>query len=107
MGGVKAQTPRAKRLQTREEWTKKVQTSEGTPKATIAQVKEKEPLAKQAKSVKTGSTGSPKTASIGSQKTVSTRLSIGSLGKGQQKEKSPKYIYQEEGEAKDGAFTIF
>ena len=58
VGGMKAQTPREKRFQTRAERTKIVKTSRDTPKATTAQVKEKTPPAKQAKSEKTGSTGS-------------------------------------------------
>lgn len=103
VGGVKAQTPREKRLQTQVERTEKVQTSEGTPKETTTQVKEKAPLAKQAKSVKTSSTGSRQTVSIGSQKIastgnqkmVTTRLSTGSLGKGQKKEKSPDILARE------------
>ena len=58
VGEVKTQTPREKRFQTRAERTKIVKTSRDTPKATTAQVKEKAPPAKQAKSEKTGSTGS-------------------------------------------------
>ena len=58
VGEVKTQTSWEKRLQTWAERTEKVQTSKGTPKATTTQVKEKAPLAKQAKSGKTGSTGS-------------------------------------------------
>ena len=65
-GEIKTQTPREKRLQTRAERTKNVQTSKGTPKATKTQVKEKAPPAKQAKSRKTVSTGRQKTASTGS-----------------------------------------
>jgi len=87
-------------LQTQVEKTKKGQTSRDTPKATTTQVKEKAPPAKQAKSEKTGSTGSQQTVSTGrhrivatgSQKTATTGLSIGSLGKGQKKEKSPKIL---------------
>ena len=58
MGGIKAQTPREKQLQIRAERTEKVQASEGTPKETIAKLEEKAPPAKQAKTVKTVSTGS-------------------------------------------------
>ena len=79
MGGVKAQTPREKRLQIRAERIEKVQASKGTSKETIAKLKEKTPPAKQAKTVKTVPTRSPKTASTGRQKTVSTGLSTGSL----------------------------
>ena len=103
MGEVKTQTPREKQLQTRAKRTEKVQTSKGTPKATTAQVKEKAPPAKQAKSGKNGSTGSHHTVSIGRQKNVSTGsqkiattgISTRSLGKGQQKEKSPEILARE------------
>lgn len=82
VGGIKAQTPREKRLQIRAERTEKVQASEGTPKVTTKKLKEKEPPAKQAKTVKAISTGSQKTISTGSQKTVNTGLSTGSLKQG-------------------------
>lgn len=95
MGGRKAQTPRVKRLQIRAERTEKVQESEDTPKATIAKLKGKAPLAKQTKTVKTVPTGSQKTISIGSQTTVSTRLSTQSFETGQQKEKLPEILARE------------
>ena len=66
-------------MQTQAEKIEKGQTSKGTPKATIEKSKEKAPSAKQAKTMKTVSTGRQKTATTG--------LSTGSLGKGQQKEK--------------------
>ena len=87
MGGIKAQTPREKRLQIREGRTEKVQASEGTPKVATKKLKEKAPLAKQAKTMKTISTGS--------QKTVNTGLSTGSLETLQQKEKSPDILARE------------
>jgi len=95
--------PRGKWLQIWAKRTEKVQASEGTPKTTRTQFKEKAPLTKQAKIVKTSSTGSRQnvstgsqnTASTGSQKTVSTGLSTGSLWKGQQKEKFPELLARE------------
>lgn len=72
MGRIKAQMLREKRLQISAERTEKVQASEGTPKATTTHFKEKAPPSKQAKTVKTISTGSWKPISTGSQKTVST-----------------------------------
>ena len=87
VGGMKAQTPREKRFQTRAKRTKNVKTSRDTPKATTAQIKEKAPSAKQSKTVKTVSTGRQKIATTG--------LSTGSLGKGQQKEKLAKILARE------------
>ena len=95
VGGIKVQTPREKRLQIRAERTDKVQAGEGTPKATTAKSKEKAPPAKQAKTVKIVSIGSPKTASTGRQKIVSTGLSTGSLKTEQQREKSPEILARE------------
>jgi len=100
--GSKIKKPmlREKWLQTRVEKTERMQT---TPKATTAQFKEKAPPTKQAKSGKTCSTrsqqtistGSQKTASTGSQKTATIRLSIGSLWKGQKKEKLAEILARE------------
>lgn len=58
MGGTKAQTPREKRLQSRAERTEKVQTKEGTTKATTQKLKGKTHLSKQTEIVETVSTGS-------------------------------------------------
>ena len=80
---MKAQTPREKWFQTREERTKNVKTSRDTPKATTTKLKEKAPPAKQVTTMKTVSTGIQKTVSTGRQKTVSTGLSTGSLETGQ------------------------
>jgi len=102
-GGKITPTPREKRLQSRVERTKKVQASEGTPKADSAKLKEKAPSAKHAKTVpsastgteKAISTGSLKMASTGSQKQATTGLYTGSSEKRQQKEKSAEILARE------------
>ena len=86
VGGMKAQTPREKWFQTRAERNKNVKTSRDKPKVTTAQVKEKASSVKQAKTLKTVSTGSQNSA---------TRLSTGSFEKGQQKEKSAEILARE------------
>ena len=82
-----AQTPWRKRLQNRVERTAKVQTSEGTTKATTPQLKGKTPPAKQAKTMKTVSIGSQKAVSTGRQKIVDTGLFTGSMETEDQKGK--------------------
>ena len=65
VGGTKAQTPREKRLQSRAERTEKVQTKEGTTKATTQKLKGKTHPAKQTETVETVSTGIMKIVSTG------------------------------------------
>ena len=85
MGGIKAQTPREKRLQSRAERTENVQASEDTSKTTTPKLKDKAPLDEQAKIVKTVFIGSLKTVSTGRHKTVDTGLSTRSMETEEQK----------------------
>ena len=77
------------------ERTEQVHVSQGTSKAASAKSKDKEPPAKQAKTVPPVSIGKPKPTSTGSQKSADKGPSIGSPEKGKPKEKRADILARE------------